>query len=202
LAQCEKRLTQVEELWDAHKYSEAYLEAHRAVRPLRLLQRACWDEAIKDLTPTGLVVTRGAPPDGADTLPRKPTPHTMQSPSITTAVSSPYAVSFYTLPRHWAFMEQIRAAKPGENVLPGGDFEAPPGDWPSAWLPQAVTLPSDDVELSAERVTEDAQEGRQCLRLRIKPKDPLHAPAALERTFLAVHTPAVRLTPGGPARHQ
>src|SRR5262249_3853241 len=30
--------------------------------------------------------------------------------------------------------------------------------------------------------------------------DPLHAPAALERTFLAVHTPAVRLSPGSLVR--
>jgi hypothetical protein len=201
LALAERKLTRVEDLWDAHKYGDAYLEAQRAVRPLRLLQRACWDEAMKDLTPTGLVVTRGAPPDSAETLPRKPMTQTMQSSSITSAVSSPYAVSFYTLPRHWAFMEQIRAAKAGENVLPGGDFEAPPGDdWPPGWLPQKVTLPSDDVELSADRVTEDAQEGKQSLRLRIKPKDPLHAPAALERTFLAVHTPAVRLPPGSLVR--
>src|SRR5262249_972523 len=36
----------------------------------------------------------------------------------------------------------------------------------------------------------------QCLRLQIKPKSALQAPLALERTFLAVHTPAVRLEPG------
>jgi hypothetical protein len=202
LARVEKSLTRVEDLWDAHKYGEAYLESQRAVRPLRILQRASWDDAMKDLKPTGLIVTRGAPPDATagdgGTLPRKPKTQAMQSTSITTAVSSPYAVSFYTLPRHWQFMEQIRARQPGANVLPGGDFEAPPGGWPPAWLAQGVSLPSDDVELSAERVAEGPQEGKQCLRLRVKAKekDPLHAPVALERTFLAVHTPAVRLGPG------
>jgi hypothetical protein len=200
LARAERSLARTEELWDARKYGEAYLESQRAVRPLRILQRAGWDDAMKDLTPTGLVVVRGAPPDPAGTAaapaPRAPTTQTMQSTSITSAVSSPYAVSFYTLPRHWAFMEQIRGGTPGANVLPGGDFEAPPGDWPAPWLAEGVTLPSDDVELSAERVAENPQEGQQCLRLRVKAKDPLHTPAALERTFLAVHTPAVRLPPG------
>jgi hypothetical protein len=93
-------------------------------------------------------------------------------------------------------MAQVRAAKPGANVLPDGDFESPPGDWPPAWLEQKVTLPSDRVELSADRVTDEPQEGKQCLRLRIKPLEPQQPAAALERTFLAVHTPAVRLDPG------
>jgi len=97
-------------------------------------------------------------------------------------------------------MEQVRASTPAANVLPGGDFEAPPGDWPTAWLPQTVTMSPDNVELSAERVAEEPREGKQCLRLRIKAKDPLHVPAALERTFLAVHTPAVRLEPGSLVR--
>jgi hypothetical protein len=208
LAKAEKNLARTEDLWDEHKYGEAYLEAQRALRPLRLLQRACWEEATKDMmalasppaaagTPT--VAARGqAPEDGGrgSAAPRVPPP---VSPTVLdTPMSSPYAVSFYTLPRHWKFMEQVRSATPGANVLPGGDFEAPPGDWPEAWLPQKVTLPSDDVELSADRVDEQPHEGRQCLRLRIKAKnpDPTKAPAALERTFLAVHTPAVRLEPG------
>jgi hypothetical protein len=163
LARAEKSLELTEELWGANNYAEAYHEAQRALRPLRILQRACWEEATKD----------------ADLSP---------------AVASPYAVSFYTLPRHWRLVEQVRASTPGANVLPNGDFETAPGGWPTAWLPQAVTL--DKVELSADRVAEEPKEGKQCLRLQIKPKDPLRAPEALERTFLAVHSPAVRLAPG------
>jgi hypothetical protein len=209
LAKCERSLQQTEDLWDAHKYSEAYLEAQRALRPLRILQRASWEDARKDLVSGGtdpaqtpLKVTRAqAPPDAARATPAD---HPLTGPAslsgyaamLDTPVSSPYAVSFYTLPRHWRFMDEVRACTGGANVLPGGDFEAPPGDWPEAWLEQKVTLPSDGVELLADRVTEEPKEGKQCLRLRIKPKDPLHPPAALERTFLAVHTPAVRLQPG------
>src|SRR5262249_35344646 len=71
---------------------EAYAEAQRAVRPLRILMRAQWEEATKELD---------------------------------TPVASPYAVSFYTLPRHWRFRDELTRTRAAANVLPGGDFEQP-----------------------------------------------------------------------------
>src|SRR5207237_7139533 len=38
-------------------------------------------------------------------------------------VASPYAVSFFSLPRHWQFMDELRRATAGPNLLPDGDFE-------------------------------------------------------------------------------
>jgi hypothetical protein len=110
------------------------------------------------------------------------------------AVASPYAVSFYTLPRHWQFVNQLRNSQPGANVLPGGGFETPRDQAPPAWMSEMKTL--DEVDLSAERIGEEVKEGQQCLRLQIKAKNAEHPPVALERTFLAIHSPAVRLTPG------
>ena len=149
-------------------FREAYLEAQRAVRPLRILMRVEWEEAIRGL----------------------------DSP-----VASPYAVSFYTLPRQWDFIQQVRQAMPGANVLPNGDFELTPDRTPESWTAQEITL--DDVSLEARRVTDDPKEGRQCLKLEIKPKTttlpdgkPIPPPAALERTFLAINSPAVKLDAG------
>jgi hypothetical protein len=65
---------------------------------------------------------------------------------------------------------------------------------PPAWLSQTVTL--DEVDLTAERVADDPKEGKQCLKLQITPKNAQAPPLALERTFLAIHSPAVRLVPG------
>jgi hypothetical protein len=197
LARAEKALKQSEDLWDANSYAECYHEAHRALRPLRVYQRACWDDALKELPPG---VGKDAPPGGAVAAGGAPATDAARpgkNDILVSAVSSPYAVSFYTLPRHWRLMEQVGASTPGANVLPGGDFEEPPqSGWPTAWLLQPITLDRDRVVLSAERVAEEHREGKQSLRLSIKPKDPLDAPLALERTFLAVHTPAVRLEPG------
>jgi hypothetical protein len=149
------------EQWQSQLYSQAYAEAQRALRPVRILMRAQWEQATRDLD---------------------------------TAVASPYAVSFFTLPRHWQFWEQVRKAKPGANVLPEGSFEANPSQTPVAWVPQEATL--DEVDTVARRVPDQAKEGRQSLMLQVKPKNPEHTPAALERTYLAINSPAVRLPPG------
>jgi hypothetical protein len=146
--------------------SEAYWEADRVLRPLRILMRAQWEEASRGL----------------------------DSP-----VASPYAVSFYTLPQHWRFLDELKRATPGANLLPDGDFELSPNQTAQAWGLQQTTL--DEVTMEARRVTDLPKSGRQCLMLRVGPRNPqLPPPAALERTFLAINSPAVRLTPGSNAR--
>jgi hypothetical protein len=157
-----RRLRLSTDLWKKRSFHEAYAEAERAVRPMRIYMRAHWEEAVKELdTPT----------------------------------ASPYAVSFYTLPHHWKFMDLVHQGKAGANLLPNGDFEEVPNRVPQAWLPQDGSL--DDVDLTARRVTDDPKEGKQCLMLQVKAKSAQVAPpAALERTFIAVHSPVVHLQPG------
>jgi hypothetical protein len=156
-----KRLLAAKDLLDGGDYREGYFEAQRALRPLRILMRAQWEMATKQLD---------------------------------TPVASAYALSYFTLPKHWTFMGQVQHAKVGANVLPDGDFEATSERTPNAWLPQETTL--DDVLLEAWRVAQDPHEGKRCLKLEIKPKHPENPPGALERTFLAINSPAVKLAPG------
>ncbi len=202
-----KRLAACDEDWTNHLYDQAYVDAQRALRPMRIMMRAQWEKAVHDLD---------------------------------TPVASPYAVSFYTLPRHWALMDQIKQLGPGVNLIPEGNFELPLTQTMPGWRRQDLTL--DAVELNARRVTEvlveiprpkvpgtpapktglgtsasapkppaapaaaaasapiqvseKPKEGLQCLMLEIRPKNPLAPPAALQRTFLGVHTPAVKLQPG------
>jgi hypothetical protein len=145
-------------------HEEAYEQAQAALRSLRILMRAHWDLAVKQL----IVPT-----------------------------ASPFAVSFYTLPKHWQFMDEIKDQALGANVLPGGDFEAAQDQQLKGWLQQEP--PSlDDVTAVARRVTDEPKEGRQCLMLRLSPKDKLVPPLALERTFVAILSPAVHLPPGTP----
>lgn len=151
--------------WSNGDYRNAYLEASRALRPVRIMMRAQWDLAAKDL----------------------------DSP-----VASPYAVSFFTLPRHWQYVEEIKKTTAKPNVLTDGDFELSAEKAPASWTAQEVAL--DDVALSARRVTEAPQQGRQCLVLEVRPKNKQAAPQALERTYLAIHSPAVKLDPGSLAR--
>src|SRR5262249_34758612 len=110
-------------------------------------------------------------------------------------VASQYAVSFYTLPRHWQFMDLVHQGQPGANVLPHGDFEVGPDQSREPWLLQEARL--DEVDFVARRVTDEPKDGRYCLMLQVKPKAIVSiAPAALERTFLALNSPPVHLEPG------
>jgi hypothetical protein len=143
-------------------YPEAYADAGRALRPLRILMRAQWERAVRELdTPT----------------------------------ASPYAVSFFTLPRHWKFYQELTSLKPGSNVLPGGDFELPMDRQMEGWVLDAPQ-PLDDVVTKAERVTADAKTGKQALMLEMLPTDSVKPPGALERSFVAINSPAVKLPPG------
>ncbi len=162
LEDAQRRLRRCYELAGARDHREAYAEAQRALRPLRILMRAQWDEATKEI---------GLP------------------------VASPYAVSYFTLARHWRFLDQAKRATAGSNVLTDGGFETDPEEPARGWTVREATL--DEVEVVARRVAEGPKEGRQCLMLQIKPKDPQQpAPLALERTYLAVQSPTVRLQPG------
>jgi hypothetical protein len=127
---------------------------------------------------------------------------------LDTPVASPYAVTFFTLPRHWQFMDEVKRSVAAANVLTGGDFEIIPERTQDAWKLEEPTL--DDVDLVAQRVgdlkvpvskgaapttVELPQQGKQCCMLQIKPKK-APAPQALERTLLALTSPVVRLQPG------
>jgi hypothetical protein len=172
LKDAEARLRAAKAHWDNHLFGEAYREAQRALRPIRILMRGQWDKATD--------------------------PKLLDTP-----VASPYAVSFYTLPKHWRLMDQVRATTPGANLLAGGGFEEDPGRVQAAWSLQDLTL--DNVALRAERIGAsppkatpviEPKEGKQLLKLEVKPKDPTAPPSALEGTFLAITSPPVRLRPG------
>jgi hypothetical protein len=188
------RLQRAKEYWENRRFTDAYREGQRVLRPVRILMRAQFEQAIKPLG---------------------------------TAVASPYTVSFYTLPRHWRFMDGFKTGRSAGNVLPGGDFEEnPTGAASEPWVPQEITL--DPVLMSARRVSaltvepvKDAKKdpkkdpkdakpvpppsgppqdkpivGKQCLMLEIKPKNVEVVPQVLERTFLALTSPTVHLAPG------
>jgi hypothetical protein len=164
------RLQRCRQLWEDHNYSEAYHEADRAMRPLRILMRAEWEDACK---------------------------------ALDTPVASPYALSYFTLPRHWRFMEQVQSAHAGNNVLTSGDFETAPGRTGMTWQADPRSLDTAYVSLDAQLVSEDPHEGKQCLMLEIKTRNNPGPdgkvpppPGALERTFLGVYSPPVRLPPG------
>jgi hypothetical protein len=211
MAKARELYAEADRALSAGDYRTAYQDANRCLRPLRILMRAEWDQAV----------------GGMDT-----------------PVASQYALGYYTLPRHWRLVQEVRSSTAGRDLLGDGNFEPtppPPGDLAlvpvkngipvlpghPGWTVEQVTL--DDVELEASVVPEpdrpppvvdpkkkfDAREvtrrglpekpmdGKFVLKLSITPKktplvggkEPL-PPAALDRTFLAVHSPVAKYAPG------
>lgn len=143
------------------QHQDAYQEAMRAMRPLRILHRACWDEALKDFD---------------------------------NVAATPYLAGFYSLPSQYQWVAAQGGLKTTENLLREGDFETPAGQNPQGWMMQN-DIPLDDVVPSIQRSRQEHHSGSQCLELKLDPKDPKFAPVALERAFLAIHSPDIKLPP-------
>ena len=188
----------------------AYREARRALRPLRVLPRIHWEQAVAKL-------------------------------DIPTA--SPFAVSFFTLPKHWELARYIAGCRPGGNALAHPGFElndrVPAKGAAIASLPGWTTRRTflDPVLGTAAIVNSDAEKiedtlpeppkygtdrfqpgrpvptmadainaqpkpnlGRHCLRLEMYPDEKKlgvgKVPQALERSFLAVDSPAAEFPAG------
>lgn len=48
--------------------------------------------------------------------------------------ASPFAVSYFSLPKHWELFREVQACQPGQSLLPGGSFE-PRGEVPAGGIP-------------------------------------------------------------------
>lgn len=113
---------------------------------------------------------------------------------LSSPVSSPYTLSYYSLPKYYEWLKQTNQSQLSGNLLRDGDCESAPGAAPSGWNVTKDTI--DEVNLSEVRVAESPHEGGQCWKLSIVAKEPAYAPEALERTFLVVSTPPIALPPG------
>jgi hypothetical protein len=153
---------------------------------LRILMRAEWESAIKSLGPD-------APPS-----------------------ASQYAVSYFTLPKHWKFRAALEQCSPGGNKLSDGDFEKSDG-MPNGWRIQQST--PDEVEGEVNVSSDAPHTGLGCLKIVIRAKAPPSpnpppppvngkpvAPqpppviTTLERTYVGVNSPPVQLPPGSLVR--
>src|SRR5262249_12846532 len=109
--------------------------------------------------------------------------------------SSPYVISYFTLPRHWQFHGALKRATAGDNLLRGGNFE---GAAEEHWNVAKATL--DEVIPAARFSNQKPHDGARCLELSVTPKDPKSSPAALERTCVAATSAPVTMPPGTMAR--
>jgi hypothetical protein len=112
------------------------------------------------------------------------------------AVASPFAASFLSLPGHYAFLDQIRSTSFAGNRLQGGDFELPGNLDAVGWDfdPHAP----EEVDVAARLIpSTDASRGK-ALEIRVSPKG--EPPTVLDGARVAVVSPPVRGEAGQTAR--
>ena len=161
LARAGERLAQCDALLAAGQSDQAYLEARRAMHPIRLYERSQWLAAIDAF---------GSP------------------------VTSPFAVTYATLPAHWAFVRMTGGGRWGANVIAAGDFEDLDRMLAAGWRHFTRAQPGlvSDAGLSPD----GAHGGRYALRMRVSPSDPHHVPRLVETSSLWVTSSPVELPQG------
>jgi hypothetical protein len=113
---------------------------------------------------------------------------------LASPVSSPLAVSFNTLPDHLAFMYSTIKVKPGENLLPGGDFENLQTILQSGW--QHFEHAQPEVQTSVELSPIAPYAGRMSLKMQVRANDPKTAPTIVETPPLWITSAPVHMNAG------
>lgn len=116
-------------------------------------------------------------------------------------LTSPYTLSFNTLPEHWRFVRRIGASSPGasENLLPDGDFENTDTERmiETGWKNRQE--PIDGVRAAAELVPSRSGSGL-ALRLLAVPEPNSEPEIEVSGAPVAIRTPRIRI-PGDSIAH-
>jgi len=228
LKKTQKYLKTCEEDWNNHLFNDAYKDAQRALRPLRILMRAQWEEAMKKVdTPVAspysvsfytlprhweLMDRIGQLTPGVNLLPDGNFERDMKQPMTGWVLQDPTLDDVQLVARRVTEVE----VEPPKSPPPPAKGAAAAATAPAATVPAATSTglparkaaapggpkpaspktPPPAAGKPPVTMKEKPKEGKQCLLLEIKPKNPALAPRALQRTFLGVHTPAIKLPPG------
>lgn len=160
----------------------AWNEARRVARPLRILRRLQYENALEALENATYV----ADPDSSI--------KTLVSP-----ISAPTLCSFNTLPQHWEWVRNLQNYPMGSNMLPAGDFEESDADAfrRQGWL--SVGYETDGLATAIqniEGVRGNARESTRMLKLSVRPADPSRVdqiPPFQEHPVVAVQSPPIRV---------
>jgi hypothetical protein len=116
------------------------------------------------------------------------------SQTVTAPISSPYTVSFQTLPDHWRLVERIgrSADRPQDNLLPSGDFENRK-EILGQWIHSQHTI--EGVRANASLVN-SCHHGKFALQLIASPVPGIQPPVVIPKPPVTVTSPAVLVRAG------
>lgn len=109
------------------------------------------------------------------------------------AVSSPFAVCFHTLPEHYAFMDAIERSAFSRNLLPSGNFEIDGSLDAAGWSYDPHT--DEGLEASALLIPGPPKKGGRVLELRVEAKSS-DAPPVLDATHVVISSSPIKVDAG------
>jgi hypothetical protein len=139
LAQSQRYIKNARDAQERQDYSVAWAEARRAKRPLRTVMSGHWEQANSALARAAESINPEGPkeedeePKKVDYKPKKLT----SAPLLITPISCPPAISFYTLPEHYIWVDWIKGRpgyRFGRNRVPSGSFDDPLTITASGWV--------------------------------------------------------------------
>lgn len=147
---------------ERQEYAVAWGEARRAGRPLAILMRYQWDQAVETINnvlydtklPCGPVVIPG---------------EKKAFPRIVSPVSVPPLTSFSTLPQAWIWKDWIRRGRLSRNLLPSGDFEDAEALRDEGWTEESYRV--EGIESGVTITNDGPGTGKRALRLSGAPLD-------------------------------
>lgn len=175
LAKARESLKSARSALEREDYPLAWAEARRVGRPLRLLMRSHFDQALETL------IDASAPLGGKGKL-------------LLSPVSSPPLLAFNTLPQHYLWTSWIAEDRFGEDLLEDGSFEDPDPDAfrASGWTDQGYA--AEGLIATIATVEDQRGESRRSLRLKAGPSQKGgqdRVPPFQDLPVAAIRSPAV-----------
>jgi hypothetical protein len=166
----EERLSASRTALDRGEFARSYSESQRAMRAVRILERAHWEDAAVSCS------------------------HQAKGPPLSGPLSSPYVTSFASLPKHWQFMRDVNSSQFTLNMIRGGEFENSEFLSEDGW--SQVMDGDGSVDLQATLSAQDPHRGERSLHMEVKTKEGHTLPASLDPMLAALVSKPIPVVAG------
>jgi hypothetical protein len=197
--QADLLLKAAENIKAAHENAErldwenAWSEARRASRSLRVLMRGLWQNAL-----TAMVRANTPAADLAnEELIKVGRAKRVGETLILPPTSSPPLVAFNTLPQHYLWVDWMKSGRFSRNLVPSGAFDQPETLEKAGWTNQSYQY--DGIRSKVTTVEDAKNKRRRLLKMTVEaaksvPIDTL--PPFIEQPAAAIRSPAVKVRGG------
>ncbi len=187
LLTAQRQIKSAQDAQERQDYEVAWEEARRSIRPLQILMRYQWDQAIAAIKKTLNDPTLACGPAVREG-------ETKPIPRVIDPVAVPPAVTFGTLPQAWIWEDRIRRGRLSKNLLPSGDFERAGVLKGAGWTDESYEI--EGVSAGIVINPGGSTSGKSALRLSGPPVDKATAdkmPPFRDQPVAAVRTPPIKV---------